>query len=67
MPEVANLGIVRPPFVYLGAIALGLLLHVAWTVQLVSCRKRATRGTTSRTSSHPREFNTALIESHLNP
>jgi protein-S-isoprenylcysteine O-methyltransferase Ste14 len=36
VPEVANLGIVRPPLVYLGAIALGLLLHLAWPVQLVS-------------------------------
>jgi protein-S-isoprenylcysteine O-methyltransferase Ste14 len=36
VPEVANLGIIRPPFVYLGAIALGLLLHVAWPVWLVS-------------------------------
>lgn len=34
--EVANPGSVRPPFVYLGAIALGLLLHFAWSVQLVS-------------------------------
>ncbi len=36
VPEVANLGIMRPPLVYLGAIALGLLLHVAWPVRLVS-------------------------------
>ena len=36
MPDVANPGIVRPPLVYLGAIALGLLLHFAWSVQLVS-------------------------------
>ncbi|MBD2308962.1 isoprenylcysteine carboxylmethyltransferase family protein [Chroococcidiopsis sp. FACHB-1243] len=36
MPEVANSGIVRPPFVYLGAIALGLLLHFVWSVPLVS-------------------------------
>jgi hypothetical protein len=36
VPEVANSGIVRPPFVYLGAIALGLLLHFAWPVRLVS-------------------------------
>lgn len=36
MPEVANPGIVRPPLVYLGAIALGLLLHFAWSVRLVS-------------------------------
>ena len=34
--EGANLGIMRPPWVYLGAIALGLLLHVAWPVRLVS-------------------------------
>jgi protein-S-isoprenylcysteine O-methyltransferase Ste14 len=36
VPEVANLGILRPPFVYLGAIALGLLLQFAWPVPLVS-------------------------------
>lgn len=36
VPEVANSGIVRPPFVYLGAIALGLLLHFVWSVRLVS-------------------------------
>jgi hypothetical protein len=36
VPEVANRGIMRPPLVYLGAIALGLLLHFAWTIRLVS-------------------------------
>jgi protein-S-isoprenylcysteine O-methyltransferase Ste14 len=36
VPEVANLGIVRPPFVYLSAIVLGLVLHFAWPVRLVS-------------------------------
>jgi protein-S-isoprenylcysteine O-methyltransferase Ste14 len=36
VPEVANVGIVRPPLVYLGAIALGLLLQFAWPVRLVS-------------------------------
>jgi hypothetical protein len=36
VPEVANLGIMRPPLVYPGTIALGLLLHVAWPVRLVS-------------------------------
>lgn len=36
VPEVANPGIMRPPFVYLGALALGLLLHFAWPVRLVS-------------------------------
>ncbi|MBW4457056.1 MAG: isoprenylcysteine carboxylmethyltransferase family protein [Nostoc indistinguendum CM1-VF10] len=35
VPSAANPGIVRPPFVYLGAIALGLLLHFAWPVRLV--------------------------------
>jgi protein-S-isoprenylcysteine O-methyltransferase Ste14 len=35
VPEVATLGIV-PPFVYMCAIVLGLLLHFAWSVRLVS-------------------------------
>ena len=30
VPKVANLGIVRPPFVYAGAIVLGLLVHIVW-------------------------------------
>ncbi|HEV2430612.1 MAG TPA: isoprenylcysteine carboxylmethyltransferase family protein [Burkholderiales bacterium] len=34
--EVANRGIVRPPFVYVGAIGLGLVLHGTWPVGLVS-------------------------------
>ena len=34
--EVANLGIMRPPLVYLSAIGLGLLLHFAWPLRLVS-------------------------------
>jgi protein-S-isoprenylcysteine O-methyltransferase Ste14 len=36
VPEVANLGIMRPPLIYLGAIALGLLLHFVWPIRLVS-------------------------------
>ena len=36
VPEVANRGIMRPPLVSLGAIALGLVLHFAWPVRLVS-------------------------------
>ena len=28
--KVANLGIVRPPLVYAGAIVLGLLIHIVW-------------------------------------
>ena len=34
--EVANLGIIRPPFVYLCAIVVGVLLHFAWPLRLVS-------------------------------
>ena len=33
--EVANFGLIRPPFVYLGSIDLGLLVHLFWPVQLV--------------------------------
>jgi protein-S-isoprenylcysteine O-methyltransferase Ste14 len=33
--EVANRGIVRPPWVYLAAILLGLVLHRAWPLALV--------------------------------
>jgi len=36
VPEVANVGIVRPPFVYLGAITVGLLLHFVWPVRLMA-------------------------------
>jgi len=35
VPDVANLGLVRPPFVYLGSIALGLVLHLVWPARLV--------------------------------
>ena len=34
MQEVANRGIVRPPLVYIGAIAAGFLLHGAWPISL---------------------------------
>jgi protein-S-isoprenylcysteine O-methyltransferase Ste14 len=34
VPEVANPGIVRPPLVYLVAIALGLLLELIWPLRL---------------------------------
>jgi protein-S-isoprenylcysteine O-methyltransferase Ste14 len=34
-PEVANLGLIRPPLVYLGAIALGPVFHALWPVYLV--------------------------------
>lgn len=32
MADVANLGLVRPPFVYLSAIVLGLIIHFFWPV-----------------------------------
>ena len=35
VPDVANLGLVRPPLVYLGSIVLGLLVHLVWPAQLV--------------------------------
>ena len=34
-PKVANAGLVRPPFVYLGSIGLGLLVHFLWPVRLL--------------------------------
>lgn len=33
--EVANVGLLRPPVVYLGAIAAGVAIHVGWRVALV--------------------------------
>lgn len=33
--DVANFGVIRPPFVYLGSIGLGLLLHLFWPMQLL--------------------------------
>ena len=33
--DVANLGWVRPPLVYLGAMALGLAMHALWPVHLM--------------------------------
>ena len=33
--DVANLGPIRPPVVYLGSIGLGLLVHFFWPVQLL--------------------------------
>jgi protein-S-isoprenylcysteine O-methyltransferase Ste14 len=47
VPEAANLGILRPPLVYLNAIALGLVLHVAWPVRLVSRAVRVPLGGTT--------------------
>jgi protein-S-isoprenylcysteine O-methyltransferase Ste14 len=33
--DAANLGLVRPPFVYLGSIALGFMIHYAWPARLL--------------------------------
>ena len=33
--DVANQGLIRPPFVHLGSIVLGLLLHGVWPVPFV--------------------------------
>jgi len=35
VPDVANLGLVRPPLVYLASIFLGLVLHIAWPLPLL--------------------------------
>jgi protein-S-isoprenylcysteine O-methyltransferase Ste14 len=35
LTEAANLGLVRRPFVYLGSIALGLVVHYAWPGRFV--------------------------------
>src|SRR5258707_15348080 len=35
-PEVANVGLVRPPLVYLAAIAIGSALEFAWPLPLLS-------------------------------
>ena len=35
MGNAANVGLIRPPFVYLGTIALGLAIHYAWLARIV--------------------------------
>jgi protein-S-isoprenylcysteine O-methyltransferase Ste14 len=35
LADAANLGLVRPPVVYLGSIALGLVVHYAWPALVV--------------------------------
>lgn len=32
-PAAANVGLIRPPLVYLGSIGLGLLVHLFWPMQ----------------------------------
>ena len=35
LADAANLGLVRPPLVYLASVALGLLVHYAWPARFV--------------------------------
>jgi len=35
-PIAANLGLARPPFIYLTAIVAGLVLHFVWPIPFVS-------------------------------
>ena len=35
MADVANLGLVRPPLVYLASMVLGVVLHLIWPARLV--------------------------------
>ena len=35
-PIAANLGLARPPFIYLGAIIVGLVLHFVWPIPFVA-------------------------------
>ena len=35
MPHAANLGLARPPIIYLIAILVGLVLHFAWPIRFV--------------------------------
>jgi protein-S-isoprenylcysteine O-methyltransferase Ste14 len=48
-PEVANLGSVRPPLIYLVSIAAGLAIHLAWPLRLVPPRLSAPLGATAIT------------------
>jgi protein-S-isoprenylcysteine O-methyltransferase Ste14 len=36
LPEAANLGLARPPFIYLGAIVLGVLIHLVSPFSLLA-------------------------------
>jgi len=35
VPDSANIGLARPPVIYLGSIALGIVIHFVWPVPLV--------------------------------
>lgn len=42
--DVANLGLIRPPVVYLGSIGLGLLAHLFWPAQFLPASTSAPLG-----------------------
>jgi hypothetical protein len=44
LADVANLGLVRPPVVYLNAIVLGLVVHALWSRRIVPHYLGATVG-----------------------
>lgn len=44
--DVANVGLIRPPFVYLSSIGLGLLVHFFWPVQWLPASVNAPIGVT---------------------
>lgn len=44
--DVANVGLIRPPFVYLSSIGLGLLVHFFWPVQWLPVSVNAPIGVT---------------------
>ena len=37
-PQAANIGLIRPPIIYLLSIALGIGLHLAWPLSLIGPR-----------------------------
>lgn len=42
--DVANLGLMRPPLVYLASISLGLIVHLFWPVQVLPASASAPIG-----------------------
>ena len=35
VPDIANVGLARPPLIYLGSIILGMVIHLVWPAPLV--------------------------------
>jgi protein-S-isoprenylcysteine O-methyltransferase Ste14 len=49
VPKVANLGIVRPPLVFLASISAGLAIYLAWPVRVVPSELRVPIGAAATT------------------